>query len=47
VVWNGQNRPVAVECVEGFPLLGMRLLLDHLVTLPVVIGGSFTIDAIP
>lgn len=46
VVWDQQERTVEVQASEGDPLLGMSLLLDHLVTLPVVDGGLVTIAAL-
>ena len=46
VIWDGRERTVEVQASEGDPLLGMSLLLDHLVTLPVVDGGLVTIAAL-
>ncbi len=47
VVWDGANKSVLVEASEGTPLLGMGLLLDHLLTLPVVANGVAVIAALP
>jgi clan AA aspartic protease len=46
VLWMGVQRPVTVQEGEGTPLLGMGLLLDHLLTLPVRVGDAFTITPI-
>lgn len=47
VVWDGQDKPVEVHCMEGDPLVGMSLMLDFLLTLPVRIGETFSIASIP
>lgn len=47
VVWDGAERPLFVQASEGTPLLGMGLLLDHLLTLPVVANGVAVIAALP
>jgi clan AA aspartic protease len=47
VYWDGKERTVDIESSEGVPLLGMSLLLDHVVTLPVADGATVTIAALP
>jgi clan AA aspartic protease len=46
VSWDGRLRPVGVHCLEGTPLAGMALLLDHLLVVEVVEGGDVTISAL-
>jgi clan AA aspartic protease len=46
VIWDGQEHPIVIHCVEGSPLLGMSLLYDYLLTIQVVAGGSVTITAL-
>lgn len=46
VVWDGRERTIEIQASEGDSLLGMSLLLDHLVTLPVMEGGVVTIAAL-
>lgn len=47
VIWDGQEHKAFVQASEGTPLLGMGLLLDHLLTLPVVANGVAVIAALP
>ena len=47
VVWDEQDKSVEVHCLEGDPLIGMSLLLEFLLTLPVRIGETFTVASIP
>lgn len=47
VVWDGAERVVLVQAAKGSPLIGMSLLLDHLVTLPVTDSGQVTIEVLP
>lgn len=44
VVLNGRERGVLVLQSESIPLLGMRLLQGHRITLDVVPGGPVTIE---
>ena len=46
VVWDGKRCPVRVHCMEGDPLIGMGLMKDFLLHLPVRIGSEFTISEI-
>lgn len=43
VIWDGRERSIEIHASETSPLLGMSLLLEHLVTLSVVDGGSVAI----
>ena len=43
VVWDGAARATTVHCLAGEPLVGLELLMDHLLTLPVRSGETFTI----
>jgi len=47
VDWDGQPRSVVVEAADGEPLLGMKLLRGHVLTIEVVGGGAVTIQPIP
>lgn len=47
VLWNGQERTVPIQAGEGDALIGMSLLLDHLLTLPVRDGATLTITPLP
>jgi clan AA aspartic protease len=47
VFWDGQLRPVEVQSGEGSPLVGMSLLLEHLLTVPVTAGGVLRIEPLP
>ncbi len=47
VLWDNQDRRVIVHCLEGAPLIGMSLFVDHLLTIAVVDGGRVTLDALP
>jgi clan AA aspartic protease len=47
VIWDGQEQPVIVHCLEGSPLVGMSLLYHHLLTVEAVDGGPVTINPLP
>lgn len=44
VAWEGREREVVIHCVEGPPLIGMSLLLNHLLTAEVKEGGIVTLS---
>jgi len=46
VAWGDREREITVHCLEGAPLVGMRLLWDHLLTMQVTAGGALTIGAL-
>lgn len=46
IIWDGRPRPILVEAVESFPLVGMRLLADYDVRLRVQPGGVVHIVAV-
>ena len=46
VTWDGQIKEVAIHCLEGDPLLGMSLMLDYLLTLPVQENAVVTLAPI-
>ena len=46
ILWDGHPRPVLVHCMEGDALVGMGLMKDFLLHLPVRIGAEFTISEI-
>jgi|SRR5579884_3009244 len=43
VVWNGQPRRIPIDEAETTPLVGMRLLYGHTLTIQVLDGGNVTI----
>ena len=45
IIWVGQPRSVFVHCMEGDALVGMGLMKDFLLHLPVRIGAEFTLSA--
>ena len=47
IVWDGQDKTVEVHCLESDPLIGMSLLLDFLLTLPVRVGSTLTLTPMP
>jgi clan AA aspartic protease len=47
VIWQGRRSSILVLQADGEPLLGMRLLHGHRVSLDVLEGGDVTIDEIP
>jgi predicted aspartyl protease len=47
VLWEGQERTIAVHTAEGTPLIGMSLLFDHLLTMKVVDDGGVSIEPLP
>jgi clan AA aspartic protease len=47
VVWEGQDRIVAVLAAEGGGLIGMRLLRGHRLLMDIVDGGIVTIEPHP
>ena len=47
VVWNGQDKAVEIHCLDSDPLIGMSLLLNFLLTLPVRAGETFTMVPMP
>ena len=46
ILSDGQPRSVFVHCMEGDPLIGMGLMKDFLLHLPVRVGSEFTISEI-
>ena len=44
VVWDGQDRLVEIYCLEGSPLIGMSMLYNYHLSLPVRDGSTFTIS---
>ena len=47
VVWDGQERTVYIHCMEGDALIGMGLMKDFLLHLPVRVGNPFTLTPLP
>ena len=47
VIWQGRRSSILVLQSDGEPLLGMRLIHGHRVSLDVLEGGAVTIDEIP
>ena len=45
--WHGRPRNVEVEAADAQPLLGMALLWDSELRIPVVPGGAVTITELP
>jgi hypothetical protein len=43
VVWDEEERVVPAYASGGDPLLGMKLLREHLLTLELVRGGAITV----
>lgn len=46
VMWDGTPRRVAVDAADIDPLVGMRLLLGHELTIQAVVGGQVVIKAL-
>lgn len=46
VVWDGHTRRIPIDCGGETPLIGMRLLENHVLQMMVTPNGSLTIDAI-
>jgi clan AA aspartic protease len=44
IEWDGRRLRVPVYASRGEPLVGMKLLRGHLVTLELIRGGSITIE---
>lgn len=44
VLWGGRERQISILELEGAPLLGMALLVDHHVALDVAVGGKVSIN---
>ena len=44
VTWGAQEREAFVHCLEGSPLVGMRLLWGHLLTMQTTGGGALSIS---
>ena len=47
ILWQGRRSGIVVLQAEGEPLLGMRLLHGHRVSLDVLEGGEVTVGEIP
>jgi hypothetical protein len=47
VLWDGQDRTVETDGVDGLCLVGMSLLEGHIVRMPVRPGATFEIEALP
>jgi clan AA aspartic protease len=47
VVWDGMDRTVEVHQLDQPPLLGMRMLRGHRITMDIIVGGDVTIEPIP
>ena len=45
VLWDGQERHVQADAVEGTPLIGMRLLDRHYLNIEVEVGGRVNIQS--
>lgn len=46
VLWNEKSRRIPVDCGGETPLIGMRLLENHMLQVMVTPNGSVTIDAL-
>jgi clan AA aspartic protease len=47
VHWDGQDRPVEVDCADTEPLAGMSLLEGYSLHIETRVGGMVTITALP
>ena len=47
VVWDGSDRQIEIERIDGPILLGMALLTGYDLRVRVVVGGAVEIEAIP
>ena len=47
ILWNERQISILVLQSDGEPLLGMRLLYGHRVSVDVLEGGEVTIDELP
>ena len=43
VVWDGQERAVVIHCLEGDALVGMSMMYDYLLHLPVRVNDVATL----
>ena len=46
VLWDSHERPVTVHCLDGAPLIGMTLLMDHMLSIRVIPGGEVDVTPI-
>ena len=46
VIWDGKEKEVAIHCLEGDPLLGMSLMLNYLLIVPVQENALVTLAPI-
>jgi clan AA aspartic protease len=47
VIWHGQEKIITAQEADGSPLIGMQLLLDSIVTIPVRYGETVTVAPFP
>ena len=47
ILWQGRRNSILILQADGEPLLGMRLLYGHRVSVDVLEGGEVTIDELP
>lgn len=47
IIWDGQERVVLIHCMEGDALVGMALMADYLLNLPVRINSVVTLSPLP
>lgn len=47
VIWNGRPRPIQVQSLGTYTLIGMALLAGHDLAMRVTDGGAVSIEAIP
>ena len=47
VVWDGVDRQIRVQAIEGAPLIGMAMLTGYDLRVRVAVGGNVEIEAIP
>lgn len=47
VVWDGQTKDVLIHCLGGDALIGMSIMSEYLLHLPIRISSTGTLTALP
>jgi predicted aspartyl protease len=47
ILWNGRTRRIAIDAAEVDPLLGVRLLYGHELSVDFIENGDVVIQALP
>ncbi|PYQ58223.1 MAG: hypothetical protein DMF53_20780 [Acidobacteria bacterium] len=47
ILWNGRARRIAIDAAEVDPLLGVRLLYSHELSVDFIENGDVVIQALP